>query len=67
MELVQGIFYICVKYEFEFSAIHVPGVKNKIADSLSRGQIKLFRSLAPNADDTMTLMEDYNSVCASPL
>ena len=30
MELVRGIFYICVKYEFEFSAIHVPGIKNKI-------------------------------------
>ena len=28
MKLVQGIFYICVKYEFEFSAIHVPGAKN---------------------------------------
>ena len=51
MELVRGIFYICVKYEFEFSAIHVPGVKNKIANSLSGGQIKLFKS--------MTLMMDY--------
>ena len=67
MKLVQGIFYICVKYEFEFSAIHVPGAKNKIDDSLSRGQIKLFRSLAPNADDTMTLMVDYKSECVSPL
>ena len=39
MELVWGMFYMCVKYEFEFSAMHVPGVKNKIADILSWGQI----------------------------
>ena len=55
MEPVLKIFVPKI-FEFEFIAIHIPGVKNKIADSLSRGQIKHFRSLTPVADDTMTLM-----------
>ena len=45
----------------------VRGIFYIYLDSLSLGQSKLFRSLAPNADDTMTLMVDYNSVCVSPL
>jgi hypothetical protein len=38
------------KYNFTFSAKHVPGVKNDLTDSLSRLQIDKFRQLAPQAE-----------------
>jgi hypothetical protein len=49
MVLVRELFFIAARNAFEFSALHVEGVKNAIADALSRGQLETFRSLVPHA------------------
>jgi len=43
-----GSFFVllCFKYKINVCVIHIPGVCNEIADSLSRFQMKRFRKLA---------------------
>ena len=50
MNLVRSLFFVAAHNNFEFSAVHIPGKKNEIADALSRGQLTRFRKLAPNAE-----------------
>ena len=54
MILMRTLFYICAKYNIECSASHIAGVRNGIADALSRRQLVRFRLLAPNADQDRT-------------
>jgi hypothetical protein len=49
MKLMRQLTWCACKYNFTFSAKHVPDVKNNLADSLSRLQIDKFRQLAPQA------------------
>jgi hypothetical protein len=49
MKLMRQLTWCACKYNFTFSAKHVPGVKNNLADSISRLQIDKFRQLAPQA------------------
>ena len=49
MKLVRFFVLQCLKCNVAFKAIHIPGVRNNIADSLSRFQMSRFRSLAPDA------------------
>ena len=49
MNLIRLITFQTLRYNFNFTARHVPGVDNSIADSLSRFQMSRFRSLAPDA------------------
>ena len=49
MNLVRVITLQTLKFNFTFSAKHVPGLDNGIADSLSRFQMARFRLLAPDA------------------
>jgi hypothetical protein len=37
-----------------FEAVHIPGLKNVLADKLSRFQITEFRNLAPHKDKAQT-------------
>ena len=41
-----------LQYNFTFTATHIPGLDNSIADSLSRFQMDRFRTLAPSASPT---------------
>ena len=50
MNLVRNLTLLTLKYNFYFKAIYVPGKRNPMADSISRFQEDVFRSLAPNAD-----------------
>ena len=50
MSLVRKLTLITLNQNFYFKAVHVPGVSNEIADSLSRFQVTRFRQLAPWAD-----------------
>lgn len=50
MSLVRKLTLFTLQYNFYFKAVHIPGVKNEIADSLSRFQEGRFRNLAPWAD-----------------
>lgn len=49
MNLVRLITFQTLKFNFTFTAKHVPGVDNGIADSLSRFQMPRFHQLAPDA------------------
>ena len=47
MIFVRRLVLACLKYNILFRARHVPGVKNVLADSLSRLQVAKFKQLAP--------------------
>ena len=50
MKLMRQLTWCAAKYNFHFSAKHVPGFNNQISDALSRLQIARFRQLAPQAE-----------------
>ena len=47
MHLLRCFLFFCAYYAFHFSVEHVPGSMNQAADALSRGNMPLFSSLAP--------------------
>ena len=47
MIFVRRLVLACLKFNILFRARHVPGVKNILADSLSRLQVSKFKQLAP--------------------
>jgi hypothetical protein len=49
MVLVRRLVLTCLRYNILFQAYHIPGVKNILADALSRLQVEEFRRLAPLA------------------
>ncbi len=50
MHLVRFFVLQCLKANLSFSARHIEGKNNNIADALSRFQVERFRMLAPGAD-----------------
>ena len=52
MDLIRAIILETLKYNFTFTASHILGLDNSIADSLSRFQMDRFRTLAPSASPT---------------
>ena len=52
MDLVHAITLLTLAHNFTFSATHIPGLDNAIADSLSRFQMDRFHTLAPTASPT---------------
>ena len=50
MSLIRSLYHVCIKHNFLVSAVHIPGVKNCIADALSRGLLQKFKTLAPTAE-----------------
>ena len=52
MDLVRAITILTLEQNFSFTARHIPGLDNSIADSLSRFQMDRFRHLAPNASSS---------------
>lgn len=49
MPLLRCLMMICARQNFVLSAVHVAGVKNVVADALSRCNLQEFRRLAPRA------------------
>ncbi|XP_053140582.1 uncharacterized protein LOC128340004 [Hemicordylus capensis] len=49
MGLVRALVLTCLRHNTLFTAQHVPGVQNEVADALSRFQMQRFRKLAPGA------------------
>ena len=47
MTFVRRLVLACLQFNILFQARHVPGVKNSLADSLSRFQVSRFKQLAP--------------------
>jgi hypothetical protein len=56
MSLVRFFVLQCLQYNVAFTARHIAGKSNNIADSLSRFQMERFRSAAPGADITGALV-----------
>ena len=54
MSLVRPIVMWSMQFSFNIMAVHVPGVNNKLVDSISRMQWETFRQLAPDADTQPT-------------
>lgn len=50
LRLLRYLVLRCLQFNISFSARHVPGVENRIADALSRFDWAKFRSLAPWAE-----------------
>ena len=50
MMLLRKLILTCLRYNINFTARHVPGRDNTLADKLSRSQILQFRTLAPWAN-----------------
>ena len=49
MRLMRRLVIVAASNNFSFTAKHIPGSPNNIADALSRFQFQKFRSLAPSA------------------
>ncbi|XP_053112584.1 uncharacterized protein LOC128327611 isoform X5 [Hemicordylus capensis] len=49
MGLVRALVLQCLRANILFRSRHVPGIRNDIADALSRFQLNRFRELAPEA------------------
>ena len=47
MVFVRRLVLVCLSHNIFFKAKHIPGMKNKLADSLSRLQLQTFHQLAP--------------------
>ena len=41
MSLVRELFFLCARFSFQIKAQHIPGVKNVLADALSRPEKRL--------------------------
>ena len=50
MKLLRRLAVFAIKYNFDYSAIHVEGKRNPKADALSRSRFQVFRALCQNAD-----------------
>ena len=49
MDLVRALTALTLEHNFSFTARHIPGLDNSIADYLSRSQMDRFRHLALKA------------------
>ena len=52
MFLLHNLLSVAARFNFTFTALHVPGVHNQSADALSRFHWQDFRRLAPEANAT---------------
>ena len=55
MRLLQTLFLVAAQHSFTIRLSHLPGRLNSIADALSRNNLPLFFTLAPQADPQPTL------------
>ena len=59
MELVRILVLSCLNSNIVFTAQHIPGKHNRMADLLSRGQLGKFRRIAPTAAAHPTPIPDH--------
>lgn len=52
MQLLPPFVLLTMRNNIQFRAVHLPGVKNELVDSLSRLQMERFRALAPQVSQT---------------
>ena len=49
MHLMRKLVLSCLRHNILFRAVHIPGINNNLADSLTRLQVEKFQALAPKA------------------
>ena len=47
--LLRCLFFYAATFRFHFSAVHIPGTSNVVADAISRNNLSLLSSLLPQA------------------
>ena len=50
MHLLRCLFFIRARFQFALEAVHTPGVQNSWADAVSRNNVNLFLSQAPDPE-----------------
>jgi len=65
MSLLRPLVYLTLVFNIQFRAKHLFSFENKIADSISRGQVARFRELAPTAEEFPSTIpaEFWNLLC----
>ncbi len=53
MELIRELYYILVKFNLEFHAIHLRSEQNYVADAINRLDYVKFHAVRPKADRYM--------------
>ena len=53
MAFLRKLVSICLRHNILFKAKHIQGVRNRLADALSRLQVQTFRHLAPPQMDSL--------------
>ena len=61
MHLLRDLLLSAARQGFSFSAAHVPGVDNKVANAVSRFRLQGFRRLAPEAQAAPCTVPQFNS------
>ena len=59
MVLLRHLSLLAARHSFVFTARHVPGKSNTIADAISRFEFQRFHQLAPHASPTATLVPPW--------
>lgn len=59
LALLRPMVLICLRNNIFFRARHIQGVKNVLADSLSRLQVVKFQTLSRGMDPTPTMLPSY--------
>ena len=54
MELIRSLYYYTSINRIDYKSVHVYGIRNEMADALSRNQVDTFFSCCKNADRSMT-------------
>jgi hypothetical protein len=67
MKLVRQFVLITKLHNIPFKALHIAGINNSIADSLSRFQSQRFRTLAPAANQFPATIPDNSFAVISDL
>jgi hypothetical protein len=67
MKLVRQFVLITKLHNIQFKALHIAGINNSIADSLSRFQSQRFRTLAPAANQFPATIPDNSFAVISDL
>ena len=61
MDFVRRFVLLCLQFNIMFKAKHIPGIRNNLAEALSRLQVQIFQQLAPPTKDHY--QPSYLSVC----
>ena len=64
-QLLRCLFFYAALFHFHFSASYIPGVHNVVADAISRSNLTLLYSLAPQASQ-VTIPPALSTFLLSP-